>query len=324
MFTATCSFGQFDDPEKYSLNEKAVLMENRGLSSVIAPTRPTYASANHTLQKIFFTNILHHPGYSLGKLLKLSKQEAGGFDNNRKYCLFGDPSMRLAIPGYEVITEVINGVQVTEPLDTIHPGEQVIVSGYIADAEGEPFYNFNGSLEVRIFDRIDTLTTLGNDPQSIVTDFLLRDSVLLTLNTDILNGQFAYSFSLPYSLDEEYGTIKFSYYGMDFPMDAGGQFSDIILGGQPSAINEMKAMDDVLTLYPIPVTSQLNCLAKQNIHNLLLDIYDLTGRKIRSHTEQNIQAGKISNMDISALKPGMYIMRVNADNRFNTFKIVKQ
>ncbi len=324
LFTASCSFGQFDDPEKYSLTEKAVLMENRGLSSVIAATRPTYAGANHAFQKRFFINTLHHSEYSLGKLLKLSKQEAGGFDNNRKYCLFGDPSMRLAIPEYEIITEAINGVQVTEPLDTINPGEQLIVSGYIVDADGEPFYNFNGPLEVRIFDRIDTLTTLGNDPQSIVTDFLMRDSVLLTITTDILNGQFAFSFNLPNNIDEEYGTIKFSYYGMDFPLDARGQFADLVVGGQQSAINEIKAMDDVLTFYPIPVKSQLNCLAKQNINHLQLDLYDLTGRKIHSHSEQNIQKGKISSMELSALKPGLYIMWVNADQQFSTIKVIKQ
>ncbi|MCD4683762.1 MAG: T9SS type A sorting domain-containing protein, partial [Bacteroidales bacterium] len=324
LFTASCDFGRFDDPDRYSLAEKAFLLENRGLSALISATRATYAGSNHAFQKRFFINTLHHSEYSLGKLLKLSKQEAGGFDNNRKYCLFGDPSMRLVIPEYEVITEAINGVQVTEPLDTIHPGEQLIISGYIVDAEGEQFYNFNGPLEVRIFDRIDTLSTLGNDPQSIVTDFTVKDSVLLTLNTDIMNGQFAFVFNLPNNLDEEFGTLKFSYYGMDFPLDARGQFSDLVVGGQPSAINEMKAMDEILTIYPIPVKSQLNCLAKQNINHLQLDLYDLTGRKIHSHSEQNIPEGKVSSLELSALKPGLYIMWINADNQFSTIKVIKQ
>ena len=94
----------------------------------------------------------------------MQNSEAGGFDNNRKYCLFGDPSMKLAIPDYGIVTEAINGILVSEPSDTIQPGEQVIVSGYIVDVEGEPFYGFNGPMEIRIYDRIDTITTLGNDP----------------------------------------------------------------------------------------------------------------------------------------------------------------
>ncbi len=135
--------------------------------------------------------------------------------------------MKLAIPDYGIVTEAINGILVSEPLDTIQPGEQVIVSGYIVDVEGEPFYGFNGPMEVRIYDRIDTITTLGNDPGSPIVDFIVRDSILLTVNTEVLNGQFAFTFNLPYEMTDEYGTLKFSYYAKDFPLDARGQFSDL-------------------------------------------------------------------------------------------------
>ena len=63
--------------------------------------------------------------------------------------------------------------------------------------------------------------------RSPITDFIVRDSVLLTVNTDVLNGQFAFTFNLPYEMSDEYGTLKFSYYAKDFPMDARGQFADI-------------------------------------------------------------------------------------------------
>ena len=324
MIMATGDFNRFDDPQRYSLGEKAILLENKGMSAILGSTGATYAGANYSFQKTFLETILNNPGYTLGKSLKLTKYQIGGNDNNRKYCLFGDPSMRPAIPECEIITGVINGVPVTEPLDTINPGEQLIVSGYIVDAEGEPFYNFNGSLEVRIFDHIDTITTLGNNPGSNITDFTVRDSILLTLNTEILNGQFAFSINLPYTLDEEYGTLKLSYYGTDFPMDARGQFQDIVAGGPPNAISENKATDEIIHLYPTLVISRLNYLAVRNIDNLKLTIYDLTGRKIYAISEKNIPKGKKSSLDISALKPGMYIIQIHADERFGIFKVIRQ
>jgi len=324
FFSASCSFGHFDDPEKYSLTEKSVLLEGRGFSSVIAATRATYAGANHEFQIRFFTNTMNYPHYSLGKQLKLAKQEAGGFNNNRKYCLFGDPSMKLAIPRYGVVTEAINGVPVFELSDTIQPGEQVIVSGYIVDVDGEPFYSFNGPMEISIYDRIDTITTLGNDPASPITDFSVRDSILLTVSTDVLNGQFAFTFNLPYDISDEYGTLKLSYYAKDNPIDARGQFSDLMAGGQPSAIKDYKPIDDLLTIYPIPVKSELNYLAKKNIQELEMNLFDLTGKQLESYSRMNIQSGNINRVDLSHLNTGLYIMQVRADDQISTLKVVKQ
>ena len=324
MYAATGDFGHFDDPDKYSLAEQALLLEGKGLSAIVAPTRATYAGGNFILQREFYKIIMNNQDYTLGKAFKIAKQQTGGSENTKKYCFLGDPSMKLAIPEYKVTTEIINGTPVSYPLDTINPGEQVIVSGYIVDSDGEPYYNFNGTMEVKVYDRIDTLSTLGNDPQSIVTDFTVWDSVLLILNTDILNGQFAFSFNLPYTLNEEYGTLKLSYYGIDYPVDARGQFSGLVVGGPANAIPENESIDDILTLYPTLVTSDLFFVAKQNINNLQLELYDLTGRRILEYSEQKIPTGTKSGINLSGLKAGMYIIRVNTDNRFNTFKIIKQ
>ncbi|MEZ5198634.1 MAG: type IX secretion system sortase PorU, partial [Bacteroidales bacterium] len=291
MMAATCDFGRFDDPDRYSLAEKILLLENRGMSGIVSPTRATYAGANQALNRKIFYILCNNPEYTFGKILMLAKQQVGSIENRRKFCFLGDPSMRIAIPLNNIVTEAINGVSVSEPLDTINPGEQVIVSGHIEDVEGNVFYNFNGTMEIRVFDRIDTVSTLGNDPQSIVDNFPLRDSVLLTLNTEVLNGQFAFSFNLPYTLDEAYGTIKLSYYGMDFPLDARGEFSEIVVGGPASAISKNKVDQEALAIYPTLVKSELNFVAKRPIQNLQLEVFDLTGRSVQSFSLQNITAG---------------------------------
>lgn len=324
LIAATCDFGRFDDPDRYSLAEKALLLEGKGMSGIIAPTRATYAGANRALSINIFKILCEYPQYTLGKILMLAKQQTGSNENKRKFCLLGDPSMHIAIPLHNIVTEAINGVSVFEPLDTINPGEQIIVSGYIEDMEGNTIYNFNGIMEVRVFDRIDTISTLGNDPQSPIRDFLVRDSILLTSNTEIINGQFAFAFNLPFNFSEEYGTIKLSYYGRDYPLDARGEFSEVVVGGPASAIPEKKTTDDMISFYPTLVATELNYLAKQNIDNLQLELFDLSGRKLFSYSEQNIPEGKRSRLNISELNPGMYIMRINAGNNISSMKLIKR
>jgi hypothetical protein len=324
MFTATCDFGHFDDPEKYSLNEKAVLMEGRGLSSVIAPTRPTYAGSNHSFQLSFFSIILNYPEYPLGKSLKLAKQQEGGFENNRKYCLFGDPSMMLAIPDYNIITEAINGTAVTNPLDTINPGEQVIVSGYFADHEGNTIYDFSGTMYVKIFERADTVFTLGNDPSSAITEFITQDSILLELETTVLNGQFAFAFNLPYEMNEEYGTIKLSYYASDYPHDASGHFSELTVGGAPNSISEAATEEQLLIFYPTIVTDNLNIKIEKECHYLGIGIYSITGEKLRSDSFSNCIHGERRQINLSDLENGLYILHAIADGHQINQKIIKK
>ncbi len=324
MFTATCEFGRFDDPDRYGLAEKAILLQGKGMAAIIAPSRATYSNGNSDFQNNFYSVLLNQTETTLGKAVQFAKQQTGGYENARKYFLFGDPSMKLAIPAYTIVTEAINGMSVANPLDTIHPGEPVIVSGFITDISGEPVYNFNGPMEVRVFDRKDTLYTLANDPVSSVAEFTVRDSILVTLNTDILNGQFAFSFNMPYNINDEYGTVKFSYYAIDYPEDASGQFSGLVAGGIYNAISENVSVVDNIAVYPTIVASELWCLAKQDISDLKLDIYDPGGRKILSVSEKNMTAGSRRSIDVTVLNPGLYIVRLNADNRFTPFKIIKR
>ncbi|MCD4665097.1 MAG: T9SS type A sorting domain-containing protein, partial [Bacteroidales bacterium] len=304
--------------------EKAVLMEGKGMSAIIAATRPTFSGANSTFQKNFFAIALSNPEYSLGKSLKLAKQQTDIFVNTRKYCLFGDPSMRLAIPEYKIITEAINGVAVTEPLDTINPGEQIIATGFLTDSEGNNIYNFNGTMSVKVFDRARTVTTLGNDLSSDIIDFFIQDSILLEFETNVVNGQFAYNFNLPYELNEEYGTIKLSYYAKDGLSDAMGHFSEIVVGGQPSSTTEYYQAEEFISFYPTVVFNNLNYFSNQDVENLKIEIYDLSGKVMLPIIQNKIYRGEQKQIDVSKLQKGLYILRAYSNDKMNNLKIIKQ
>jgi hypothetical protein len=324
LSVATCDFGRFDDPEINSLAEQSLLLVNKGMIGISAPSRATYAGGNAAFYKNFFKFLLESPAMPLGQVYYLAKENTGSNDNTRKHILFGDPSMKLAIPKYNVITEAINGSGIVNPPDTVNPGEQVIVSGYLIDEEGNNAFNFNGNLQVKIFERAAKAYLIGNDPPSAIAEFITQDSVLLELETEVINGQFAFTFNLPYEMDEDYGTIKISYYAMDYLLDAAGHYSDLIVGGQPNAIVEQIAESDMISFYPTVVTDYLNFTILRDIQQLDIEVFDITGKKTNLYSWANKLKGEQNQIDLSGLDNGFYIIHAIADGRQFNQKIIKK
>ncbi len=321
---ATCDFGLFDDPDIHSLTEQSLLLADKGMIAVCAASRATYAGGNAVFQKHFFRFLLDKPTLPLGHVFSLAKNNTGSNDNTRKQILFGDPSMKITIPALTVLTEAINGQNILNPIDTVNPGEQVIVSGYIADPQGNTVYNFNGNLYVKIFDRADTVFTLGNDNSSFITEFIRQDSILLEMETVVLNGQFAFIFNLPYEMDEAYGNLKFSFYSVDFPNDASGHFFELIAGGQPSALFESPVEQFILNFYPTITKDYLNYSVQQDIRSLAIDVFDITGKKVITFSSSNHLKGEQNRIDLTELQDGFYIINAIADGQPIRWKVIKK
>jgi hypothetical protein len=324
LFAATCDFGRFDDPEIISLTELSLLLNGKGLIAVSSASRATYAGANAMFQRNLFYFLLEKPTMPIGQVYAFTKVNTGSNENTRKQILFGDPSMKLAVPKYNVITEAINGSGIGNPPDTLNPGEQVIVSGYLTDDEGNNTYSFNGILYIKIFERADTVFTLGNDSSSNITEYITQDSILLELETEVLNGQFAFTFNLPYEMNEEYGTIKLSYYAIDYPNDASGHFSELTVGGPPNAIIEPATKPKVLSFYPTIVTNNLNIYIEQDVHYLNIEIYNITGEKLKSDSFSNCIHGERRQIILSDMENGLYIIHAIADGNQINQEIIKK
>jgi hypothetical protein len=70
-----------------------------------------------------------------------------------------------------------------------------------------------------------------------------------------------------------------------------------------------------LNVFPNPTTGNLRFESKENLEMIV--IYSLTGQKLKSFTNTN-------SIDISELKPGIYMARIIAGNKASTQRIVKQ
>jgi hypothetical protein len=95
-----------------------------------------------------------------------------------------------------------------------------------------------------------------------------------------------------------------------------GAITDIVIDGTNLGIEDNTI--EGFTYYPNPTTSTLNLSSVENIENV--EIYNMLGQKV---IVQNINA-TTSEISVSELSTGTYIMKVSVNGQIGTYKILKQ
>ncbi len=239
LITATCSFTGYDDPSDESAGERMILQPNGGAIALFSTVRAVYSDQNARLTEAAYDIILNKKSdeqMTLGESMRLSKNanSADTIDTNaRKFTLIGDPTMKLAIPKYNVVLNTLNDKNVAlGEIDTLSSLEPVNLTGQVQNYNGELLENFNGKVYVTLFDKALGLTTLGNDQSSYEKSFNAQTSVIFKGTASVTNGKFDISFIVPKDIRFEYGKGKISFYATDgISEDAGGFYKDVIIGG---------------------------------------------------------------------------------------------
>ena len=242
--TATCSFTGYDDPNFTTAGELVLLSPSGGGIGLFTTVRAVYSSSNERLTKAVFEQLFEkvdgeHP--PIGELMRLGKNSNSQDTiniNARKFTLIGDPSMKLALPKYTVVTDKIDGVTIkTGQIDTIRAVQKVTIEGYIADGNGEVLSSFNGKIFPTIFDKKTRVENLNQDRTSRVIPFDIQKNVLFKGTASVRNGRFQFSFVVPKDINYEYGFGKVSYYAENGVVDAAGFYNNLIIGGtNPNAV----------------------------------------------------------------------------------------
>ncbi|MBK7409030.1 MAG: type IX secretion system sortase PorU [Saprospirales bacterium] len=196
FITATCSFSGYDDPGFTSAGELVLLNRNGGGIGLFTTVRAVYASTNETLTRAVNEEMYipeNGQGQCIGEILRKAKNKAGGKENSRKFTLLGDPSLRLALPQYDIVTTAINGVNVNSgQSDTIRALQKVTIRGEVHDANGAVLESFNGLLYPTIFDKTVNYKTLGQDGTPIRT-YALQKNVLFKGRASVKQGKFEFT-----------------------------------------------------------------------------------------------------------------------------------
>lgn len=243
--TATCSFGRNDKPGLTSGAENILLSPNGGSFGNLTSTRTVYASYNATINLAFykFAFLRNTDGtfYTLGEIIKRTKNFSVTGVYNRNYVFFGDPSMRIRYPQQNMVVTKINGVSINAVPDTLKALSKVTIEGLVQDQSGTTLSNFTGDAQITIFDKPSTIRTLGTDGSPITT-FKLQSNIIFDGVATVLNGAYKVSFIVPKDISYQFDYGKISLYSTNSSgsIDAGGYLTNIVIGGSNSNAVEDK------------------------------------------------------------------------------------
>jgi len=243
FITATCEFSRFDDIErtatgeinkKTSAGEQVLLNPAGGGIGLLTTTRLVYSNPNYVLNQSFYNFVFEKDSdqepYRLGDVLRLTKNISGASENKRNFTLLGDPALKLAYPQFTVVTDSLNGKDITLANDTLKALSKVTLSGHIEDYTGTCLEQFAGTLYPVIYDKPVLVTTLGNDNDPPMT-FMAQNNILYKGQASIEEGRFSFTFVVPKDISYQIDYGKINYYGKGELGDANGYFDEVLIGG---------------------------------------------------------------------------------------------
>ena len=241
FITATCDFAPYDDPTKASLGASLLVGNNNGAIGLVTTTRVVFAFSNKILNDNFLKIALQKNtanGYlSLGEALKRAKNYTyttfSDVVNNRKFTLLADPALTLAFPKLNMDISTINNQPISGN-DTLKALNKYTLVGSVKDNSGLVASNFNGTVYPVIFDKKQTLQTLGNDAASPVTNYTQQQAVLYKGKATVKNGVFSFSFIVPKDINYQVGSGRLSLYAENGSTDANGMSNNFLVGGTSS------------------------------------------------------------------------------------------
>lgn len=237
---ATCNFAQCD-AGKRSAAETAVLNPKGGAIGILAATRTVYAPQNTNLNRsvcdtLFGHSDVFHYDMTLGEAISIGKNLLGSDENKLAYVLLGDPCMRLNYPtDYHVET-------LTE-MDTLNALSVQHVEGRIIDEDLNTVSDFNGKVDITIYDKMQSIPTrdndnAGGDPRVVAyNDY---PNTVFSGATDVKDGLFNYTFMVPKDIRYNFDNGRIVYYAVTADSletaEAVGHFEQFIIGGSGSIV----------------------------------------------------------------------------------------
>lgn len=231
--TATCEFSRFDSSET-SAGEYILLNPNGGGIGLFSTTRVVYAYSNFLLSQNFYRFVFEKDqngeNFRMGDVMRLAKINTINTLNKRNFTLLANPALRLSYPRYRVETLTVNGRNIQQYSDTVGALSKVTVTGQITDNFGNKLSNFNGTITPVVYDKAQTMRTLGNSGQPQFT-YTSQNSVIYKGLATVTNGNFSFSFVVPKDISYSIGQGKILYYAENGKDDANGAFEGFSIGG---------------------------------------------------------------------------------------------
>jgi hypothetical protein len=228
---ASCDLARYDDPFFPSAAEELTNLSNRGSIGIIAAVRPVYASSNAAFNNILWNNFINQKDtlnlpIRIGRAVFNTKQIRFG-DNDAKYTLLCDPTLRISIPQYFTRIDSINNVSGSDTA-VLKALQKVTIKGSVLRPDSTFWNDYNGDIFIKIFDvsRFLSVFDLGH-----YFNFRLDGGLIFAGRTNVTNGTWELEFVVPKDISYRNGRGKLIGYFNNSNTEGSGYTDKFILNG---------------------------------------------------------------------------------------------
>ena len=233
LMTATCEFSRFDDPGRKSAGEFMFLKKDGGAIALFTTVRLVFSIPNFNLNKNFYKVLIEEQNKEtvrIGDIFRKTKIKNNAGTNDKNFTLLGDPAIPLAIPKKSILVDSIVAWS-KQTVDTLKALTQATIHGHIENFSKVRQTSFNGTVEIKIFDKPVEKKTLDNAGDGNTFNYSTRSSLLFKTIAEVKNGIFTSDVIIPKNILSNYDYSKISMYALSEQDDAKGSNKKYMLGG---------------------------------------------------------------------------------------------
>jgi hypothetical protein len=203
LTAATCDFGRFDHPDVQCGSEDLVTSKAGGAIGVFSSSRLVLAISNYYITRSFYEYLFQRDSTTgrycrLGDVMHKVKIKNNGAENDEKFYLLADPTMRILLPENIISIDSINNQAIAdreEPLE-LKGLSEISIAGRVLDySTGIKAADFNGTTLLTMLDGDETVEV--TDVYGDVFNYFTFGSALNRTSAKVENGDFTTNFIIP-------------------------------------------------------------------------------------------------------------------------------
>jgi hypothetical protein len=232
FIAATCDWALYDDPDRQSQPEELLLVENRGAIGILTAARLVFSGDNYLFNRAYYAAMFagvaatNRVGDAFVVARMNTPNRPGQLENDEKYHIIGDPTMRLGMPTYETVITSMTP-------DSIVALSTVTVTGEV-HRDGQLWSDFNGRTLLNTFDSkrsVQHFTELG-----AVQNYLLPGNSIYRGVATVENGRFSAQFIVPKDISYGGNLARVSAYSWNDDADAVGYRDNILVSSSTGTL----------------------------------------------------------------------------------------
>lgn len=220
FYTATCIFTPWDS-EDDTAGEELYLNPTSGYIGLISTNRSTIISNNGSLSQAMAQGIFsRQPDGTRRRVGDIYRSGKNKVTDENKLCfiIVGDPALQLPVPLNTVSIDSIATADLTDPdasAPVLGARGRVPVSGRILGLDGQTDTDFNGTVELTLFDAEKVITTYGNhgETEGKTLNYNDRSSRLCRVNASVKNGTWSTTLLIPSEIENNTAPALITAYG---------------------------------------------------------------------------------------------------------------